>query len=283
MALECVAGTIEVRQIMDQVDLNESTISINTSDIAILETDVLKNSEDITNHELRIASLEGGNVPTQGAFDALKDRVGVNEVNIAANATAIQTNTSLINDNTSEIVNNKSEIDVNTASIADLENELVNTNTSVGTNSTRISALEDLHAKSALLVHETLDGVDGGAAAANTWVTRNIGTVKSDTLGGLSGPTSYSVPPGEYKISVIAIASAPFHQTRLNIGGVTTVGTTVSGQNQSVSTHTISLSSDTSVSVETKISAVGSGKELGEANPFGEPNLYVSLTIQKVG
>jgi len=290
MSLQCKAGQIEVRDIINAINVNQANITANDVDLVNANSKIDTNAQNIASNDARITALDGGGVPTKTEFDQLKGRVSTNETNIETNRVSIESAGTSITDNAANITTIQSDLVVVNDNLTTLADELVTSNTEIANNGVaiadldvRVTKLEDISSKGAVLQHATASGVGGGDAAAGTWVARNIATVIYDDLGGSSSATAYALPPGEYKFTLAAVADADEHMSKIMIGAAMAVGTTgLKGQISYVS-HIAKITVQTNISVVTKIKTVGSGDELGKANTLGEPNVYVTLTIDKVG
>lgn len=301
MALECNdSGTIPVIDIINAVNENETNVSSNEARLNQNDLNIAGINTQITAIDARVDLLEASSPPSSGDFNALEGRVSTNENYIAQNESNIsqfnvqlQNNISDINDLQVRVGVNENEILSLSSTVSGLSNEILqNIDPQLLDQDSRIQALESASTDSITLlcVHEEPEGVGAGTAVALTWTQRNIGQVKYDTVGGVSAPTSYTLPVGIYKIHAKCSGNSDYHQSRINVGSTSYYGSVAKGTDMSEIYEVLSIATNTNISIETKINSVGTGNELGEPSPWGtiggtsgEKNRYVTLSIDKIG
>lgn len=288
MSVECNGqGQVDVIDLVNGINDNESRINTNESNISTNTSNISTNVDAIVNINNRLSNIEGIDI------SSLESRVTQNEQSIVIAEANITANSSSISNIEVNVNNIDARVFQNEGDIATLKSN-VQTNTDsintlgpiVSSNESRISSLESAigSAQSALLVHEEPPGIDGGSSIAGAWTPRNIMSVKHNSLGVPTTPTSINLDEGEYRCHANAVAEGGVHQSRLNIGGgIFVYGTVMPSSGISHVVAHFTLTTSTSVSIETNVDTSVPDTGFGTSSPFGGNSVYVTLEVEKVG
>lgn len=131
------------------------------------------------------------------------------------------------------------------------------------------------------------NGVSAGDSVADTWQTRNLNTVVTNTItGALLTNNQITLPPGKYYVSAHAVAFSVFsHVIRI----VSTTGTLIDGvggfanntANLSALVGQITLTAPSTIMLE-HYTATQRERGLGSPIETGDIEVYASVFIQKV-
>lgn len=135
-------------------------------------------------------------------------------------------------------------------------------------------------------VDEKPSGIGGGASVVGSYVTRELNTVRSNTIAGASlSANKVTLPPGRYRIRGIPGIGdyGVRNKSRLvndTSGSVLAFGVSSAGPASEVCVEII-LSIASAIHLEHRLSANGSAN-LGAALSYGDVEVYSQLIIEKV-
>jgi len=134
-----------------------------------------------------------------------------------------------------------------------------------------------------IVAHVAPLGGGGGTSAPGSWQTRILDTAVDDNLSILKAGNKMELEAGSYEAQGFAQSTGSYHQARLyNETSAKEVVLGSSGEGISIINGSFTISTRSTLSLQSRVDVGVASEGYGKANPFGK-GVFTSMKIRLIG